>query len=321
MSQVPSLQQPFGCHGGPRISWPAHWNRPPPVGRFARPGHELVQFDASTDLEAISQWLATHATVPTTFENYRKDLLRFLLWLGERRQAYSDANSETYLLYEKFLREEKDSRWVGPPKPLDHEKWRPFSTAKLKPQSIRTAFSALKACAGFLHSKGYLRINPIAKHKTVGARRAREHAGAEHYFDEDLTRWVWQCIVEHEPSTPAAIKIHARRRWAYSLLFLTGIRRAEAVANQTIQRNPVDGLWEMSVVGKGGVKRILPLTEELRVEMCRYLRAFDVPNDYPGELPADPASVVTCPSGLILRMVWFSVSATYTAPALSQATS
>ena len=38
------------------------------------------------------------------------------------------------------------------------------------------------------------------------------------------------------------------------------------------------------------------------------------------ELPALPARVVTTPAGVTFRIVWLSVSATYTLPALSTAT-
>ncbi len=47
--------------------------------------------------------------------------------------------------------------------------------------------------------------------------------------------------------------------------------------------------------------------------------ALPVPSTLPLS-PATPASVVTTAAGVILRIVWFEVSATYTLPALSTAT-
>src|SRR5450631_993218 len=47
--------------------------------------------------------------------------------------------------------------------------------------------------------------------------------------------------------------------------------------------------------------------------------ALPVPSTYP-KLPARPASVVTTAAGVILRIVWLPVSATYTLPAPSTAT-
>ena len=54
---------------------------------------------------------------------------------------------------------------------------------------------------------------------------------------------------------------------------------------------------------------------------CGWLKsaALPVPSALP-LTPANPASVLTTPAGVIIRIVWFQVSATYTLVALSTAT-
>jgi hypothetical protein len=72
------------------------------------------QISANNDVEAIKAWLARFADTRTTFESYRREAERLLLWSTiELRKPLSSLTHEDLLIYQRFLSNPQPiERWV-----------------------------------------------------------------------------------------------------------------------------------------------------------------------------------------------------------------
>ena len=72
------------------------------------------QITANTDADAIKVWLARFADTKTTFDNYRKEAERLLLWsVVELGKPLSSLSHEDFLVYQRFLADPQPSeRWI-----------------------------------------------------------------------------------------------------------------------------------------------------------------------------------------------------------------
>ena len=75
----------------------------------------MAQIAAANDLQAIQAWLARFADTRTTFDNYRKEAERFLLWaITHKGKALSSMSNEDCIEYRDFLADPQPrSRWCG----------------------------------------------------------------------------------------------------------------------------------------------------------------------------------------------------------------
>ncbi len=248
--------------------------------------HTIVnraQIAARTDPEAIRVWLARYADTPTTFQNYRKEAERLLLWaLVELGKPLSSLTQEDLLHYQRFLANPyPPERWIIP---TNHRagrqdpRWRPFS-GPLSPASQRQAMVVLNTLFSWLVAAGYLIGNPLA----LSRRRARlTPPHITRYLPNDL--WVMvKTTIESLPRRTSRDQAHYHRvRWLFSLLYLCGLRVSEVtggVMGNFFHRIDSDGreCWWLEVVGKSSKIRLVPATDELLEELVRYRQSQDLP--------------------------------------------
>jgi hypothetical protein len=110
---------------------------------------EQSQLSARNDLNAIRAWLSNYADTKTTFDNYRKEAERLLLWaVVQFGKPQSSLTHEDLLLFKAFLVDPQTViRWVsanGGNYPCGDERWRPFS-GPMSPASQRQALIILNA--------------------------------------------------------------------------------------------------------------------------------------------------------------------------------
>jgi integrase/recombinase XerD len=261
-----------GCHGSNR----AFGNRP--------------QIAANTDIEAIKAWLARFVETPTTFENYRKEAERLVLWstitLGK---PISSLTHEDLLAYQRFLTDPQPAPlWVMPrgrKVARAHPDWRPFS-GPLAPSSQRQAIVILNALFSWLVHAGYLAGNPLSLSRQ---RTRRVKPRVTRYLEPTLWAEVKHTI-HHMPQTTDREREHHRRvRWLFSLLYLCGLRISEVVDNSMASffcRRDADGRerWWLEITGKGSKTRIVPATHELMAELTSYRQKKNLsPYPWPGE--------------------------------------
>ncbi|SIT51590.1 Integrase family protein [Paraburkholderia piptadeniae] len=248
----------------------------------ASDGH--AQIAAANDLDAIRAWLARLADRRTTFGNYRKEAERLLLWsLVELGKPLSSLTHEDCLRYQAFLADPQPAvTWVanagtggGRKHPRGDARWRPFY-GPLSPASIRQTTVILNVLFSWLVQAGYLAGNPLA----LSRQRTRKAAPR---ITRYLEPGLWQEVKDHIASMPQEThrdRAHYHRvRWLFTLLYLGGLRIAEAGGNtmgQFFVRRDTDGTmrWWLTVHGKGDRDRLVPATRELMTELTRYRQSF-----------------------------------------------
>ncbi|MGF6870636.1 integrase [Paraburkholderia sp. MM5477-R1] len=247
-------------------------------------GH--AQIAASNDLEAIRAWLARFADKPTTFESYRKEAERLLLWslvqsgkplsslthehsrpvpgpaFAEKpcgaviRSAAVISISPGYVpirvLFLVRTLSAISAFWQTRSRPRCGWRWRPFY-GPLSPASTRQAMVILNVLFSWLVQAGYLAGNPLA----LSRQRARQTAPRiTRYLEPGLWQRVKDTIASMPQDTARARAHYHRVRWLFTLLYLGGLRIAEVGGNtmgQFFVRRDADGAmrWWLTVHGKG----------------------------------------------------------------------
>ncbi|CAD6563024.1 tyrosine-type recombinase/integrase [Paraburkholderia sabiae] len=248
----------------------------------------VAQIAAANDLDAIRAWLARFADKPATFDSYRKEAERLLLWsLVALGKPLSSLTHEDCLRYQHFLADPQPAVvWVtggdahagssrGRKHPRGDARWRPFY-GPLSPASIRQATVILNVLFSWLVQAGYLAGNPLA----LSRQRTRRVAPRiTRYLEPGLWQEVKDSIAAMPQDSPRARAHYHRVRWLFTLLYLGGLRIAEVGGNtmgQFFVRRDADGVmrWWLAVHGKGDKERLVPATRELMTELSRYRQSL-----------------------------------------------
>lgn len=237
---------------------------------------ETSQLSARNDLDALRAWLSNYADTKTTFDNYRKEAERLLLWaVVELGKPLSSLTHEDLLRFKGFIADPQPaSRWVsanGGKYPRGDERWRPFN-GPLSPASQRQALIILNAMFTWLVNAGYLRGNPMA---LLRQRAKRSAPRVTRYLSSSLWDEVKQFVEQLPRETDAQRAYYARCRWLTTLFYLQGMRISEVAGGQMgsfFRRLGADGQdqWWLETLGKGDKERIVPVSTELIQELRSY---------------------------------------------------
>jgi site-specific recombinase XerD len=248
-------------------------------------GNSVVRLLRSTDGEAIELWLATRAEGSKhTVRAYRREAVRFLLWLQvERGRALSEATLRDCLDFREFLADPAPAeRWCGPRGPVfGSANWRPFE-GPLSVGARRQAVVILTSLYRFLRDQGLADRNPWS------AVRTPRHAAPRIDVGRSLTNVQWAAVREASRCGRLTTSEHDARQlcWAMEFLYSTGLRRAEMTASTTGDLRWVDidgadwrvagdgpqrGGWVINVVGKGGRQREVPVPGHLVRDLLELL--------------------------------------------------
>jgi site-specific recombinase XerD len=258
-----------------------------------------AQIAANDDVHAIQAWLTRFAEQKTTFENYRKEALRLLLWATiELGKPVSSLTHEDFEQFERFIADPQPSeRWVsdgGRKFPRTDPRWRPFY-GPLSPASQRQTKIILNVMFSWLVEAGYLCGNPLA----LSRKRSRR---IKPRFVRYLDPGLWQelkAYIQELPQEDARQRMHSLRcRWLVTLFYLGGLRISEVAENSMgcfFSRRSRDGKeqWWLEILGKGDKTRLIPATEELRLELVMYRSA----NGLSGTPAADEVTALVLPLG------------------------
>ena len=169
--------------------------------------------------------------------------------------------------------------------------------AGMKPRTVHLHMSALSGYCRFLVKEGALVSNPV---KVV--KRPKMEKRLPEYFTEGALEGYLEesehaesadelaVLLSSDPESRLARELYNRRlrRLIVSLLYGTGIRRAELIG---LRRQSVDsGRQTLRVKGKGDKMREIPLIPSLIQEISLYLQTVSF---MVGELPASAPLMVT----------------------------
>ena len=239
-------------------------------------GH--AQIAAQTDIDALKAWLARFLDTRTTFDSYRKESERLLLWSTiELGKPLSSLTHEDLLVYQRFLGDPQPAaRWVmkaGRKWSRFDPDWRPFA-GPLAPTSQRQAIIILNTMFSWLVNAGYLAGNPLSLSRQ---RQRKAKPRITRFLDDELWLEV-KATIETMPRDTDREREHFHRvRWLFSLLYICGLRISEVIENTMgafFCRRDSEGedRWWLEITGKGDKTRLVPATAELMVELARYRR-------------------------------------------------
>jgi integrase len=215
---------------------PEHWDGRDGTHRGAR---ETAQLAAHNDLDAVRAWLSNYADTKTTFDTYRKEAERLMLWaVVQRGKPLSSLTHEDLQQFNAFLADPQPaSRWVsrkddgsiGGKYPRGDARWRPFN-GPLSAASQRQARVILNGMFTWLVDAGYLRGNPMA---LLRQRAKRSAPRVTRYLSVSLWDEVKHFVAQLPQETTAQRAYYARCRWLTTLFYLQGLRLSE-VAHGTM---------------------------------------------------------------------------------------
>lgn len=177
---------------------------------------------------------------PGTVANYLRDCKEFMLWCGSTPEDFKPelvtrADLGEWMMY---LAEGDKKSNISP----------------LKPSSINTKSSSVKALYKWLKGAGYITHNPLTE-----SRRMKTPKRLPSYITEEKMLTILEQLFEAQNSPD-----YQERRDALLVLtfYCTGLRLAELTA---LTRESFSPSWsEVRVVGKGNKVRIVPIVSTLR---------------------------------------------------------
>jgi integrase/recombinase XerD len=240
------------------------------------------QIAAQTDIDAIKVWLARYLDTKTTFDSYRKEAERLLIWaVSELGKPLSSLTHEDLLVFQRFLADpQPEHRWIMQSRKVarDDGRWRPFA-GPLSPTSQRQAFVILNGMFSWLVNAGYLAGNPLSLSRN---RQRKAKPRVTRFLDEELWSEVKITVESMHKETNRDREHYQRVRWLISLLYVTGIRISEVAENTMgnffvrLDKNKEIRYW-LEITGKGDKTRIVPATNSLMDELYRYRREMGLP--------------------------------------------
>jgi site-specific recombinase XerD len=230
--------------------------------------------------EGPLDWLRT---LSHTQRAYLKEAERFLLWaVVQRQKPLSSMTLDDCTAYRDFLAVPQPAAvWCGPRSRARWSSlWRPFE-GPLSPAAQRRALAILKSLYRFLADQNYLRGNPFASVRAPGSSQGID-------VSRSLTRAQWKSVEKRLEELPAT-SANLRLQFALRLMYATGIRISEAVSarvSDLCRKAYGDGaasaaveVWELSVPGKNGKHRTVPVSPAVIVELQRYLQTRGLPSE------------------------------------------
>lgn len=248
---------------------------------------------ADNDLAAINSWLKVKANNPKTYQAYKKELERLVLWaVIERGKAFSALNTDDCQAYLDFLKtlHPDNTRWVAlQPTNKSHGHWKPFqyrptkthsAVSVLSARSINYANTVISACMDWLVKQNYLKYNSFSDIAPIKSAASGMQANQRLF-----TRQHIQLMQDYAHSllNPEAADYLAHLRVAFILnfAFSTGLRLHELAA---AKYGDIEHLQDESgshyfvrVVGKNTRLRKTSLPQTLVDVMGNYRIALGLP--------------------------------------------
>ncbi|NNM52524.1 MAG: tyrosine-type recombinase/integrase [Pseudomonadales bacterium] len=243
---------------------------------------------ASSDMEAVSTWLAARAMRSNnTLTSYRRHATMLLLWLDEHGSTFQELKVEGVHGFLTHLAN-PPGHWVRPKKTKTG--WRLLPTqvlfGPLKPNAIAYARTVLSQLFEYLQSAGYLQRNVF---KLSFRPATIPPVASSRYLDVTSWQYLWTWILNLPKDTHREAAQAHRTRWLFALLYHTGMRREEVAQGVMGDFICHDGSWQLRVIGKGQHQRFVTINSALLTELHVY-RASLAMSSHP--VPGEPHPLI-----------------------------
>ena len=278
---------------------------------------EASRIHANHDLEAINSWLSLKDDNVKTYQAYKKELERLLLWaILERGKAISSLNTDDCRAYIKFLKtlSTADTSWVTfEPANKNYGKWKPFyyrakkpkpgqspaspdlPQAVLSPKSINYAKTVIASCMEWLVKQNYLKHNNFQDIPSIKFAQTKLQSNNRAFTLKQMQLLFAYAEKQIDPASPEFI---ANRRILFILKFAfsTGLRIHELAAASfgdiECLEDEAGEHYFLRVVGKHSKIRKTSLPMVFNEELQDYLKVRGLPNHFdflPEQAPLIPS--------------------------------
>jgi integrase len=280
---------------------------------------EPCRIDASHDLAAIHSWLSLKDGNAKTYNAYKKELERLLLWaVLARGKALSSLNTDDCKAYVHFLKTltTADVQWVTlAPAIKGQGSWKPFTyripkildgsaDAKpgpekpalvLSPRSVNYAKTIISSCMDWLVKQQYLKHNNFDGIASIKFGQAKSQAGNRAFTLKQMQAVFAYAETRARPDSPAFL-LERRTLYILKLAFSTGLRIHELAAASFGDIECLDGeageQYFLRVVGKNSKERKTSLPQSFVEELRDYLKLRGLPSHFdflPQQAPLIPS--------------------------------
>lgn len=234
---------------------------------------------ARNDLEAAAAFLRARSSGSDhTFEAYRKEVVRLLVWLDEHCLTLAGMTVDDVHAFYGHLAN-PPSHWLRPRKPR-HDETLTVTQLLIGPlsnKSIQYSRTVLGHLMKYLQHAGYqqrnvflLSLKPAVMKTTAPTK----------LLDLESWQWFWQWLTTRPESKRFDASRAARRRWVFALLYHSGIRREEVAGGTMGDFTRSDRAWTLRVLGKGNKERFVTVNSTLLAELRRYRSSLKL-SEYP----------------------------------------
>jgi site-specific recombinase XerD len=298
-----------------RVTVPAELNGEHGSNRSPDP----CRIDAAHDLDAIHSWLSSKDGNSKTYNAYKKELERLLLWaVLERGKALSSLNTDDCKAYVHFLKAltVADSQWVTlAPAIKGQGSWKPFTyripnnraapegtdtgpekpALVLSPRSVNYAKTVISSCMDWLVKQQYLKHNNFDGVASIKFGQAKSQAN-----NRAFTMKQMQMVFAYAEAkvVPGSTTFLQDRRTIYilKLAFSTGLRIHELAAAsfgdiECLEDDSGEHYF-LRVVGKGSKERKTSLPAAFIEELRGFLKLRGLPSHFdflPQQAPLIPS--------------------------------
>lgn len=280
------------------------------------------RFDARADYEAVRKFLKSHDDTVTTFNNYRTQVERLLLWAwnkqGKRFVDFVRDDVEEYIDFCKA----PDPRWISTSifsrfviRDGVHEpnpEWRPFSmrtkkatakvavenncdvpapTFKMADSSLSQVFAVMNSLFAYCTADQVMDRNPcVLIKRDLRKKKSKELKIPQ---QKSLTKLQWACLLETAELMAKESPLSGERTlFCIVMLFGCYLRVSDLVGNG--EWKPAMGsfvrdrdAWWYHVVGKGNVHAKIAVKPDCISYLVRYRRTRSLP-DFPSSGDDEP---------------------------------
>ena len=226
----------------------------------------LAARDLHADTQAVRAWIRARAGSEATARSYRRELVRFLLFLDQRQGTLTGCHADDCLAYMALLQNVPADWMAKRTAPLGHAAWSPFA-GPLSHRSQQHAIVVVGACFAWLVAARYLAGNPW----TLVNRRTGDDSQADAMASRAFPPEAWAVILAQ--LEVMAMTQPGAERMVFLLQFLeaTGLRAAELLGSRLGDLKRLDGRLLLQVFGKGSKNRVVPLASQAVRALARYL--------------------------------------------------
>lgn len=233
------------------------------------------------DVTIINDWLHNYfISSKNTFYTYTLAAEKFILFMLARHTSLSKISGKDLASYTEWLKTPQLDDCTGGTKFKKGSDWKPFVKG-LKDSTIKLNIQIIKVLFEYLINIDYITKNPFKtfKNKRTTPQKQDKYLTQEHleilfnYLHDQDEVPLWRAV---------------RRRWIFTLLYCTGLRKSEVTSVRMSDFKYQKGKWWLKIVGKGRKESTIPIVDELLFalkEYRNYNNLSDTPSPSEKEMP------------------------------------